>query len=72
MNGKEAETLEYIKSYINRRGYAPAYREIGKAVSINSTSQIRQLLISLEKQGQIRRKPGVTRSIVIREKNEPT
>ena len=49
---KKKEILEYIKSYINEKGYSPTIREIGKAVGLQSTSAVSFHLVKLRKEGK--------------------
>lgn len=37
---KNLSVLEYIYNYINKNGYAPSVKEIGKALNIGSTSTV--------------------------------
>jgi len=62
---KQQEILEFIKDSILNRGYPPAVREIGTAVSLKSTSSVHSHLETLEKNGYIRRDPTKPRAIEI-------
>lgn len=62
---KKKEILDYIKSYINEKGYSPTIREIGKAVGLQSTSAVSFHLVKLRKEGKIDYEEGVPRTITI-------
>jgi len=61
--------LEYIRSFFDKRGYAPTVRDILKGCDISSTSLVQYHLNVLEREGQIRRDPEVFRSIQLVEKD---
>lgn len=54
MKRREA-VLEFIKSHINEKGYAPTVREIGQAVGLKSSSTVQGHLERLERDGHIKR-----------------
>ncbi|MCL8207756.1 MAG: transcriptional repressor LexA [Actinomycetia bacterium] len=55
--------LQYIARYREQHGYPPTVREIGEAVGLKSTSSVAYYLRDLEKRGQLRRVPDVSRGI---------
>jgi len=55
LNQKQKEVFEYIKSYINDRGFPPSIREVCKAVGFSSPRAGQKYLESLEEQGYIQR-----------------
>lgn len=57
--------LEFIRSEIEERGYPPSVREICASVGLRSTSTVHSHLISLEKQGLLRRDPTKPRAIEV-------
>lgn len=65
ITAKQQEILNFMKQYINDKGYPPSVREIGEAVQLKSTSSVFSHLEALEKKGAIRRDPSKTRSIEI-------
>ena len=65
ITAKQQEILEYIKDEILKKGYPPAVREICEAVNLKSTSSVHSHLVSLEKNGYIRRDPTKPRAIEI-------
>jgi len=66
--------LNFIRSFIQERGYAPTVRDIARGCSISTSSVVQHHLNVLERQGHIQRDPQVFRSIrlVDKEKNTTT
>jgi len=63
INKTQKKVLEYIKTVIGERGYAPSVREIGEAVGLRSTSTVQYNLNALEDAGYIERDPNLKRTI---------
>jgi repressor LexA len=63
MTEKDQAALEFIKTYIDDKGYAPNFTEIMEAVGENSKAGITRSLNRLESEGHIMRAAGVARSI---------
>lgn len=55
--------LKFIVKMVEKEGYPPTIREIGKCFSISSTLGVRRHLIALQKKGYIRRKEWQSRGI---------
>ena len=55
--------LDFIRGFLDERGYAPTVRDIVKGCNISSSSVVQYHLNVLEEQGHIRRDPEVFRSI---------
>ena len=55
LNQKQKEVFEYIKSYIDDRGFPPSIREICKAAGFSSPRAGQKYLEALEEQGYIKR-----------------
>ena len=68
---KQLEIYEFLKQYTEKKGYPPSVREIGKAVSLRSTSTVHGHLKRLEKKGMIKRDPSKPRALEIPELTEP-
>jgi len=62
--------LDFIKEYSAKHGQSPSLNELCDVMGDRSTSAIRHGLARLEKQGKIRRRAGVHRSIVVLEESE--
>ena len=55
--------LQFIRDYVDERGYAPTIRDILRGLCLSSTSVVQYHLNVLERNGQIRRDRDVFRSI---------
>jgi repressor LexA len=55
--------LDFIRDFIEERGYAPTVRDILKGCSISSTAVVQHHLNILEREGHIHRDPEIFRSI---------
>jgi len=61
--------LQFIKNFLQERGYAPTVRDIVKGCQLSSTAVVQHHLNVLEREGQIRRDPQVFRSIQLTDKH---
>lgn len=62
---KRARILDFIRDFVDERGYAPTVGEIQKACRISSKSVVDYHLRVLEREGHIRREAEVTRGIEV-------
>ncbi len=62
---RQAQVLDYIRSYRRENGYAPALRDIGKRFGIRSTNGCSDHLKALERKGFIEVDHRVSRGIVV-------
>ena len=62
---RERQTLELIKQYIQRHGYAPTLMEIAESLGLHAASTVHEHLSRLENKGYIKRNPGYERSIEV-------
>ena len=69
MTSKDQAALEFIKTYIDDKGYAPNFAEIMEAVGERSKAGISRSLERLESNRLIARSAGVARSIRVLESN---
>ena len=69
MTEKDQAALEFIKTYIDDKGYAPNFAEIMEAVGERSKAGISRSLERLESNRLIARSAGVARSIRVLESN---
>ncbi len=69
LTGRQAAILNFIKNELQKRGYPPSVREIGKAVGLSSSSTVHGHLAHLEEKGYIRRDPTKPRAIEILDGN---
>lgn len=58
---RQKRVLQFLKEYIDRRGYPPTLREIAQSLSVKWTRGIEKHLQALEKKGYIKRFPGARR-----------
>ena len=63
MTDKDAAALEFIRAYIDEKGYAPNFVEIMEAVNETSKAGITRVINRLAQARRISRVPGVARSI---------
>jgi repressor LexA len=63
--------LNFIRDFLEDKGYAPTVRDIVKGCSISTPSVVQHHLDKLEKEGYIYRDPEVFRSIRLVERKEP-
>ena len=65
LSGRQKEILSYIISEIDKKGYPPSVREIGKAVGLKSPASVHSHLKTLEKLNYLRRDPSKPRAIEV-------
>lgn len=63
-------TVRFLRSYIDRHGYAPSIRETQTALRLASTSVVAYRLKMLERRGVIHWQPGLSRTITLIEQKE--
>lgn len=62
--------MSFIETFALKKGYSPTVREIARGLDISSTAVVQHHLKILEREGQIRRDPGIFRSIQLNDKKE--
>jgi len=60
--------LNFIRKFLDERGYAPTVRDIARGCNISTPSVVQHHLNTLERQGYIHRDPEVFRSIQLAER----
>ena len=60
---RQQDILDFIESFMQKRGYPPTLREIGNEFGISSTNGVRVNLAALEKKNYIIRRPWLSRGI---------
>ena len=70
---KEKAILKFIENQVNKNGYPPSVREIGKAIGLSSTATVHAYLSKLEKQRYIKKqgKKGWTLKVIKGRENQP-
>lgn len=64
--------LNFIRYFLEDKGYAPTVRDIMKGCNISTPSVVQYHLNKLEKEGYIQRDPQVFRSIRLVEREQPS
>lgn len=62
---RQSQILNYLHKHIQKKGYPPSVREIGRAVGLSSSSTVHSHLETLEKKGLIKRDTAKPRAIEI-------
>jgi repressor LexA len=62
---RRRQILDFIRKFIEDKGYSPAIRDILHACNISSIAVVQHHLRVLEEQGYISRDPGIRRSITL-------
>ncbi|MGZ5307875.1 MAG: transcriptional repressor LexA [Solirubrobacterales bacterium] len=65
LSKRQKQIFDFISHYLNRHGYPPTVREIGKAVGLHSSSTVHAHLAKLETLGVLRRDPTKPRAIEV-------
>jgi repressor LexA len=63
LSDRQVRILEFIRQYVEEHNYPPTIREIGKAVTIPSTSVVKYNLERLQEKGYIERSGEVSRGL---------
>ncbi len=72
LSERQKQIFNYILQEINKKGYPPSVREIGKAVGLKSPASVHSHLKTLEKLNYIRRDPSKPRAIEVLYNNDET
>src|SRR5712692_9494719 len=62
---RQKQVLDFLVTFINRRGYSPSFEEIGKGLDVSSLATVHKHLDTLEKKGFIRRGYNQSRSVEV-------
>ena len=60
---RQREILDYLKEFIDERGYAPSLEEIGARFGLSSLATVHKHLMNLQEKGFIRRSWNRSRSV---------
>jgi len=63
LTSRQREFYQFIREAIERRGYGPTVREIGRHFDIKSPDGVMSHLKALQKKGLIHREPNMSRAI---------
>lgn len=72
LSTRQQAILEFIQHEVQKKGYPPSVREIGKAVGLSSSSTVHGHLHRLEKRGYLRRDATKPRAIEVLTGDEST
>ena len=67
---RQDQIFDFMKNFIQEKGYVPSVREIGQAVGLKSPSTVHAYLKQLEARGLIKRNPEKNRAIDIRQEED--
>jgi repressor LexA len=67
---RQRRILEFIRAWVDERGYPPSVREIGENVGLVSPSSVAYQLKELERKGYLRRDPNRPRAVDVRPPSE--
>ena len=63
LNKREKDILKFIEKQVDKNGYPPSVREIGKAVGLNSTATVHGYLAKLVEKGYIKKEDQKGRTL---------
>jgi repressor LexA len=66
LTDRAREILSFIKRFARQNGYPPTIREIGRQFNIASTNGVRYYLGMLERDGALKRLPGISRGMGVK------
>ena len=69
LSAKQSRILNFLRQFLEEKGYPPSIRDIAKGCRISSTSVVEYNLRILEREGYIRRDPEVSRGIELSARN---
>ncbi|MBN1316860.1 MAG: repressor LexA [Anaerolineales bacterium] len=67
LSRRQKDILDFIQDFLNDNGFPPTIREIGKAVSITSTSVVNYNLNRLQEMGYLSREREVSRGLRLKD-----
>src|SRR5256885_17229603 len=62
---RQKEVLDFLVTFVNKRGYSPSFEEIGKALKLTSLATVHKHISTLERKGYVRRGYNRSRSIEV-------
>ncbi|GEM_PF-5804137 len=66
MTPRQKQAYDFIRSFIDEKGYGPSYEEIQEALGLHSKSGVHRIIEGLEERDLIVRRPGIRRSIALK------
>lgn len=68
---KQQAVLNFVRSFLTERGYAPTIAEIGQGLGLSSPSTVHKHLKTLVEKGHLDAMPGRSRGISVKTEQEP-
>lgn len=68
---KQKRTLDFIKDFINKYGYPPSFREIGKGIGVSSTATVFSQIKYLREKGYLENNKRESRTIKLASRSKP-
>ena len=62
---RQKQVLDFLVSFINRKGYSPSFEEIGSSLKVSSLATVHKHMETLERKGFIRRGHNQSRSVEV-------
>jgi repressor LexA len=69
MTPKQKLVFEFIKAYMEVKGYPPSYRNIAEGLNIKSKSNVHRLIHALKQEGLLNLEPHKIRSLKVVDKS---
>jgi len=63
MTPKQKLVLDFINTYVKIKGFPPSYQDVAKGLGLRSKSNIHRIIHQLRREGFIKVKPHMTRSL---------
>ncbi len=70
LSDRQREILQFVRDFINHRGYPPAVREIGTAVGLSSSASVHNHLHKLQEYGFLQRDAAKPRALELMSDND--
>lgn len=67
MTKRQKDAYDFIRSYIDEKGFGPSYDEIMKALGLNSKSGVHRIIHGLKERGVLSQRPYLARCIEIKQ-----
>lgn len=65
MTRRQAQMLDFLKTYVGKHGHSPSYTESALALGLASKASVHRLVLALEAQGKIKRLAHRARTIEV-------
>jgi repressor LexA len=68
---RQKEVLDFLVTFVNKRGYSPSFEEIGRSLKLTSLATVHKHITTLERKGFVRRAYNRSRSIEVLQLPKP-